>query len=219
VNVMSKQELVGKLSAAVKEGNVEEAGTLAKKSIESKYDPLEVMGGVTSALKEVGERFGGGEMFLTELMFCAEAAKAAMAPLTVEIKRQRKEVKYSGRVLIGTVAGDIHDIGKSLVAAMLTAAGFEVVDLGVDVPDEVFVERVRELKPDVLGLSALVSNTMFKFGDVVAALRKAGVRDRVKVIVGGAFVDQAWAETSGVDAFGSDTVDAVAKVKTLVKKK
>jgi len=219
VNWMSKQELVGKLSAAVKEGNVEEAGALAKRSIESKYDPLEVMGGVTSALREVGERFGGGEMFLTELMFCAEAAKAAMAPLTVEIKRLRKEVKYSGRVVIGTVAGDIHDIGKSLVAAMLTAAGFEVIDLGVDVPDEVFVSKVKELKPDVLGMSALVSNTMFKFGDVIEALKKAGLRGKVKVVVGGAFVDQDWAEKSGADAFGSDTVDAVAKVKALLKKK
>jgi corrinoid protein of di/trimethylamine methyltransferase len=216
---MSKQELIGKLSAAVKEGNVEEAGSLAEKSVKSGYDPLEILGSVTSALKEVGERFGGGEMFLTELMFCAEAAKMAMAPLTVEMKKQKKEVKYSGRVLIGTVAGDIHDIGKSLVAAMLTAAGFEVVDLGVDVPDEVFVKKVRELKPDVLGMSALVSNTMFKFGDVIGALRKAGLRDKVKVIVGGAFVDQPWAETSGADAFGSDTVDAVAKIKALMKKK
>jgi corrinoid protein of di/trimethylamine methyltransferase len=216
---MSKQELIGKLSAAVKEGNVEESGSLAEKSVKSGYDPLEVLAGVTSALREVGERFGKGEMFLTELMFCAESAKAAMAPLTVEMKKQRKEVKYLGRVLIGTVAGDIHDIGKSLVAAMLTAAGFEVVDLGVDVPDEVFVAKVRELKPDVLGMSALVSNTMFKFGDVIAALKKAGLRDKVKVVVGGAFVDQEWAETSGADAFGSDTVDAVAKVKALMKKK
>ena len=216
---MSKQELIGKLSAAVKEGNVEESGSLAEKSVKSGYDPLEVLAGVTSALREVGERFGKGEMFLTELMFCAESAKAAMAPLTVEMKKQRKEVKYLGRVLIGTVAGDIHDIGKSLVAAMLTAAGFEVVDLGVDVPDEVFVAKVRELKPDVLGMSALVSNTMFKFGDVISALKKAGLRDRVKVVVGGAFVDQEWAETSGADAFGSDMVDAVAKVKALMKKK
>ena len=216
---MSKQELIGKLSAAVKEGSVDEARALAMKSVESKYDPLEVLGGVTSALREVGERFGAGEMFLTELMFCAEAAKAAMNLLTVEIKRLKKEVKYSGRVLIGTVAGDIHDIGKSLVAAMLTAAGFEVIDLGVDVPDEVFLEKVRELKPDVLGMSALVSNTMFKFGDVIEALKRAGLRDKVKVVVGGAFVDEAWANKSGADAFGSDTVDAVAKVQALFKKK
>jgi len=213
---MSVKELIGKLSVAIKDGSVEEAGALAKKSVESKYDPLEVLGGATSALKEVGERFGKGEMFLTELMFCAESAKAATGILTEEIRRQRKEVRYAGRVLIGTVAGDIHDIGKSLVAAMLTAEGFEVVDLGVDVPDETFVEKARELRPDVIGMSALVSYTMFKFGDVIGALRKAGLRDKVKVVVGGAFVDQEWAEKSGADAFGSDAVDAVAKVKALL---
>jgi trimethylamine corrinoid protein len=216
---MSVKELIGRISAAVKDGNVEDAKSIAEQAVGARQDPLEVLGGVTGALREVGERFGRGEMFLTELMFCAEAAKGAMAVLTKEIKRQRKEVRYAGRVLIGTVAGDIHDIGKSLVAAMLTAEGFEVFDLGVDVPDEVFVEKVRELKPDVLGMSALVSYTMFKFGDVVGALRKAGLRDGVKVAVGGAFVDEEWAEKSGADAFGSDAVDAVAKVKALMKKK
>ena len=213
---MDKEELMGKLSTAVKEGIIEEAGGLAEKGLEEGHDPLEVLDGVTGALKEIGERFGKGEMFLTELMFCAEAAKAAMAVLTEEIKRQKKEIPYLGRVLIGTVAGDIHDIGKSLVAAMLTAEGFEVIDLGVDVPDETFVEKVRELKPGVLGMSALVSYTMFKFGDVVKALEEAGLRGKVKVVVGGAFVDQEWAEQSGADAFGSDAVDAVAKIKALL---
>ncbi len=215
---MSKKELIEKLAEAVKEGNIEEAGSLAEESVKSKYDPLEVLEGVTSALKEVGKSFGRGEMFLTELMFCSEAAKAAMAPLAEEIKAQKKEITYAGRVLMGTVAGDIHDIGKSLVTAMLTAAGFEVFDLGVDVSDDTFIEKVKELKPDVLGMSALVSNTMFKFGDVVEALKKAGLRGKVKVIVGGAFVDQDWAETCGADAFGADTVDAVAKVEALLKK-
>ena len=101
---------------------------------------------------------------------------------------------------------------------MLTAEGFEVIDLGVDVPDETFIEKVRELRPDVLGLSALVSYTMFKFGDVVEALRKAGLRDKLKVVVGGAFVDQDWAEKCGADAFGSDAIDAIAKVKALLRK-
>jgi len=214
---MSMEETLGRLSAAVKDGNVDEARSLAEKGVKAGYDPLRLLDGVTSALKEIGDRFGKGEMFLTELMFCAEAAKAAMAVLTEEIERLKKEVRYKGRVLIGTVAGDIHDIGKSLVAAMLTAEGFEVVDLGVDVPDDTFVEKVRELKPDVLGMSALVSYTMFKFGDVVEALKKAGLRNKVKVAVGGAFVDQEWADKSGADAFGSDAVDAIAKVKALIK--
>jgi methanogenic corrinoid protein MtbC1 len=175
---MSKKELIDSLAKAVEEGNIEEATSLPEESIKAGYDPLEVLNGVTSALKEVGGRFGRGEMFLTELMFSAEAAKAAMGILSTEIEKQGASVPSLGRVLMGTVAGDIHDIGKSLVTALLTADGFEVIDLGVDVPDEVFVEKVRELEPDVVGMSALVSNTMFKFGDVVDALKAAGLRDR-----------------------------------------
>jgi corrinoid protein of di/trimethylamine methyltransferase len=217
VKEMSKEELIGKLSTAVKEGSIEECGPLAETGVEAGYDPLEVIEGVSGALKEVGDRFGRGEMFLTELMFCAEAAKAAMAILMEEIKRQNKDVRYLGRVLIGSVAGDIHDIGKSLAAALLTAEGFEVIDIGVDVPDETFIEKVEELKPDILGMSALTNITMFKFGDVIKALEEAGMRDKVKVIVGGAFVDQDWADQSGADAYGADAVDGVAKVKALLK--
>jgi methylmalonyl-CoA mutase cobalamin-binding domain/chain len=175
------------------------------------------MGGVTGALKDVGERFGLGALFLTELMFCGEAGKAAMSILTEEIKRQKKEIIYKGRVVIGTVAGDLHDIGKSLVVAMLTANGFEVFDLGIDVPDETFVEKVRELKPDILGLSALITPTMFKFKDVVDALKEAGLRDGVKVIIGGASVNPRWAEESGADAFGTDTIDAIERINGLLE--
>lgn len=213
---MEKEELIRKLFTAVEEGSAEESSSLAERSVEAGYDPLDVLEGVTGALKEVGERFGQGEVFLTDLMFCGEAGKAAMNILTKEIKRQKKEVPYKGRVLIGTVAGDIHDIGKSLVVAMLSAEGFEVVDLGIDVPDETFVEKVREFKPDVLGLSALITPTMFKFKDVVEALEDAGLRSGVKVIIGGASVNMEWARSSGADAFGSDTVDAITKVKELL---
>ena len=213
---MSKIELIGMLSTAVKEGNIEEAETIAERSVEAGYDPIDVLGGVTGALKEIGDRFGKGEMFLTELMFCAEAAKSAMAKLEVEIKRQKKKISHLGRVLIGTVAGDIHDIGKSIVVSMLTAEGFEVIDLGIDVPDETFIEKVRELKPDVLGMSALVSSTMFKFSDVIKCLEEAGLRNKVKVMIGGAFVDQEWLESSGADGFGTDAIDAVKKVKEIL---
>lgn len=213
---MEKEELIRKLFTAVEEGSAEESSSLVERSVEAGYDPLDVLEGVTGALKEVGERFGQGEVFLTDLMFCGEAGKAAMKILTKEIKRQKKVVPYKGRVLIGTVAGDIHDIGKSLVVAMLSAEGFEVVDLGIDVPDETFVEKVRELKPDVLGLSALITPTMFKFKDVVEALEDTGLRGGVKVIIGGASVNTEWTLSSGADAFGSDAVDAIAKVKELL---
>lgn len=213
---MEKEELIEKLYTAVKEGLIDESGPLAEKSVELGYDPLEVLQGITGALKEVGRDFNDGSIFLTELMFCGETAKAAMTILAEEIKRQNKEVPYLGRVVIGTVAGDIHDIGKSLVVAMLVAEGFEVIDLGIDVPDEVFVEKVRELEPDVLGLSALVSTTMLKFRDIVVDLEDAGLRHKVKVIIGGALVNMEVTETSGADIFGADAIDAVVKVKMLL---
>ena len=214
---MKKEEIIQELHEVVLEGRLDESAPLAEKSIELGYDPLDTLQGITSALRIVGEQFNEGSIFLTELMYCGETAKDAMSVLTEEIKRQQKEVPYSGRVVIGSVEGDIHDIGKSLVIAMLSAESFEVFDLGIDVPDEVFVEKVRELKPDVLGMSALVTTTMMKFRDVIVALEEAGLRNKVKVIIGGALVDMNYAETSGADTFGSDAIDAVEKVKVLME--
>ena len=214
---MKKEEIIQKLHDVVLEGRLDESAPLAEKSIELGYDPLDTLQGITSALRIVGKQLNEGSIFLTELMYCGETAKDAMNVLTEEIKRQQKEVPYSGRVVIGSVEGDIHDIGKSLVIAMLSAESFEVFDLGIDVPDEVFLEKVRELKPDVLGLSALVTTTMMKFRDVIVALEEAGLRNKVKVIIGGALVDMNYAETSGADTFGSDAIDAVEKVKALLE--
>ena len=214
---MKKEEIIQELHDVVLEGRLDESAPLAEKSIELGYDPLDTLEGITSALRIVGEQFNEGSIFLTELMYCGETAKDAMSVLTEEIKRQQKEVPYSGRVVIGSVEGDIHDIGKSLVIAMLSAESFEVFDLGIDVPDDVFVEKVRELKPDVLGMSALVTTTMMKFRDVIVALEEAGLRNKVKIIIGGALVDMNYAETSGADTFGSDAIDAVEKVKALLE--
>ena len=214
---MKKEEIIQELHDVVLEGRLDESAALAEKSIELGYDPLDTLQGITSALRIVGEQFNEGSIFLTELMYCGETAKDAMSVLTREIKRQKKEVPYNGRVVIGSVEGDVHDIGKSLVIAMLSAESFEVFDLGIDVPDDVFVEKVKELKPDVLGMSALVTTTMLKFRDVVVALEKAGLRNKVKVIIGGALVDMNYAETSGADTFGSDAIDAVEKVKALLE--
>jgi len=214
---MNKEELILELHDIVVEGRLEDSAPLAEKSVKLGYDPLETLQGVTGALRIVGEQFNEGSIFLTELMYCGETAKNAMLILTEEIRRQKKEVPYLGRVLIGSVEGDIHDIGKSLVIAMLSAEGFEVFDLGIDVPDEVFVEKVKELKPDVLGLSALVTTTMLKFKDIVVALEEAGLRNKVRVIIGGALVDMNYAEISGADTFGSDAIDAVEKVKALLE--
>ena len=208
---------VKRLAEAVVEGDAEKSEEIAKKAVELRMDPLQVLdGGVIKPLREIGDKFGRGEVFLTDLVMSAEAAKAAMEVLVAEIKRRGREVGYLGRVVLGTVAGDIHDIGKNIVGALLSVEGFEVIDLGADVPTEKFVEKVRELKPNILGLSALLTVTMPVQREVIEALKKAGLRDTVKVMVGGAPVTAEWAEEIGADAYGADAIDAVKKAKKLI---
>jgi len=211
------EEEVKRLAEAVVEGDAEKSEETAKKTVELGMDPLQVLDeGVIKPLREIGDRFGRGEIFLTDLVMSAEAAKVAMEVLVAEIKRRGREVGYLGRVVLGTVAGDIHDIGKNIVGALLSVEGFEVIDLGADVPTEKFVEKVRELKPNILGLSALLTVTMPVQREVIEALKKAGLRDTVKVMVGGAPVTAEWAEEIGADAYGADAIDAVKKAKKLI---
>ena len=184
--------------------------SLAEKAVKMGVDPVEALEeGLTKALREVGDRFGRGDAFITELIAAAQAMEAGAGVLNEEIARRGASRKAVGRFLIGTVEGDIHSIGKNIVATMLSAAGFEVVDIGVDVKTEDFIEKVRELKPDILGLSALMTTTMVKQRDVIEALRDAGLRDGVKVIVGGAPVTEDWVEEIGADACGLDAGSAV----------
>ena len=184
--------------------------SLAEKAVEMGVDPVEALEeGLAKALREVGDRFGRGDAFITELIAAAQAMEAGAGVLNEEIARRGASRKAVGRFLIGTVEGDIHSIGKNIVATMLSAAGFEVVDIGVDVKTEDFIEKVRELKPDILGLSALMTTTMVKQRDVIEALRDAGLRDGVKVIVGGAPVTEDWVGEIGADACGLDAGSAV----------
>lgn len=215
---MSEDAIKKKMVEAIKEGRMEEGEEIVKSVIDAGIDPLEALDVVTDTLRQVGDAFGRGELFLVHMMMAAETAKNIISVLTPEIKRQKKEVKYIGRILIGTVAGDIHDIGKSLVATFLRMENFEVIDLGIDVPTETFVEKVGEVEPDILGLSALVTSTMPVQGEVIESLRKAGLRDKVKVIVGGSSVTGSWAEEIGADDFGADAIDAVAKIKAMIGK-
>ena len=211
--------MMEKLAEAIREGQVEEGEDLAKSMIIAGIDPLEALNAVTDTLRLIGKAFENGELFLVHMMMASETSKKIIAILSPEIKRQKKEISYLGCVLIGTVAGDIHDIGKSLVATFLGIEGFEVIDLGIDVPNETFVEKVRELKPDVLGLSALTTGTMRVQGEVIEALIEAKLRDNVKVIIGGSPVTEAWAEEIGADAFEADAIGAVTKIKEIVGKK
>ena len=175
--------------------------------------------GLAKGIREVEEKFERGEYFLLDLMLSAEAMKAGLKVLKPEIEKQSKKTRGTGKFLIGTVEGDLHDIGKTIVKTMLTAEGFEVIDLGVDVPDQKFVEKVKKHKPDILGLSALMTTTRIKQRDIINALKKANLRDQVKVMIGGAAVTPEWCEKIGADAFGEDAIDAVNKAKTLISNK
>jgi corrinoid protein of di/trimethylamine methyltransferase len=214
---MEKDKLFLEMKDAVLEGEIELAGELAKKAVAMDIHPLEAIeNGFTPGINEVGENFENGDMFLPELVAAAEAMKAALAVLEPVLVEKQSKRTILGRVVIGTMLHDIHDIGKDMVASMLTAAGFEVFNLGVNVPSETFVEKVKELKPHILGLSALLTTTMPEQELVIKSLEAQGLRQGVKVVVGGAPVNQGWADSIGADGFAENAIEAVKLAKALV---
>ena len=205
------------MAQSVIDGEVEDAERLARQAIEQGVDPLDAINqGFVVGVNHVGEGYAAGEMFLPDLVLAGEAMKAAVAVLEPEMKRRGTKRQMLGTVVMGTVEGDIHDIGKTLVATMLSATGFHVYDLGVDVPVEAFLEKAREVDADVVGLSALLTTTMVKQKTVIEALEEAGLRRQVKVMVGGAPVTRSWAEEIGADGYSEDAIGAVAVAKELV---
>jgi corrinoid protein of di/trimethylamine methyltransferase len=214
----AQSNILEELSTSVIEGNSEAARRAATEALNAQLDPVEAIEkGLANGLREVGRRFEAGEMFLMQLILSGEAMKTGVEILKPEMLRQKKQLAAAGKFLIGTVEGDIHDIGKSIVAAMLTAEGFDVVDMGVDIPDKVFVEKTKELQPNILGLSALMTTTRTKQIDVIEALKRAGTRNAVKVMVGGATVTPEWAQQIGADGYGEDAIDATKKARELLK--
>ncbi|MDH5438091.1 MAG: corrinoid protein [Candidatus Bathyarchaeota archaeon] len=212
------EDVLKKLKEAVMNYDVEGAVEASKEVIKTGSDPLKAIEqGLGEGLKIVGEKFGAGELFLPMLMIAAQAMKESLAVLEPALAKGVSR-KVTGKVVIGTVEGDIHDIGKSIVAAMLTANGFEVHDIGCDVPTSKFIEKVKEVNPDIIGMSALLTTTMPKMTEVIDALKKEGLRGKVKVIVGGAPVSAAWAEQIGADTYGEDAMAAVDVAKKLVGK-
>ena len=182
-------------------------------------DPLEVLEkGLGKGIRQIGDDFGSGKVFLPELIGAADVMKAGVAVLDERIKASGKDRESQGRIVIGTVKGDIHDIGKSVVASMLQANGYDVTDLGIDVDDAAFIAAVKEQDADVVGMSSLLTLNIDYMGVVVQKLKEAGIRAKVKVIVGGAPVTQEFADEIGADAFGWDASDAVRKVGALLGK-
>ena len=215
---MKNKSILEKLSEAVRDYDNDRAKLLAEEAVEKGIDPVEALEeGLAKALREVGDKFGRGEAFITELIAAAQAMEAGAEVLNKEIARRGASRKSVGKFLIGTVEGDIHSIGKNIVTTMLRATGFEVFDLGADVSTNVFVEKVRELKPDILGLSALMTTTMTVQREVIAALCEAQLRKDVKVMLGGAPVTEEWVNEIGADSFGLDADSAVSEALRLME--
>jgi corrinoid protein of di/trimethylamine methyltransferase len=210
-------ELFESMKQSIIDGDEEQAATLAQQALAQGIDPLDAINdGYVPGITYVGEQFGMGEMFLPDLMLAAEAMKAAVAVLEPEMQRRGTQRQMLGKVVLGTVKGDIHEIGKNLVATMLSASGFEVYDLGVDVPFAKFAEKAREVNADIVGVSALLTTTMVGQKTVIEALDDMGLRPRVKVMVGGAPVTKSWAEEIGADGFSEDAMGAVTLAKKLM---
>lgn len=214
---MERADLFEAMSRSVIEGEAEVAADLARQAVEAGIDPLEAIdAGFVPGIDHVGHEFSLENMFLPELVLAGEAMKAAIAVLEPEMQRIGVEREIHGTVVLAAAPGDIHDIGKSLVGTMLAASGFHVIDMGVDVPIDAVVEKVREVGADIVGVSALLTTTMLGQRDVIEALRAAGLREQVKVMVGGAPVTPEWASEIGADGFGEDAARAVSLARELV---
>jgi len=189
---------------------------LVKKALKQGFKPVEILNALTEGIRIVGDLYEKGEYFVSDLLMSAEIFKEAMTHLEPLILKETAGETIA-RVVIGTVEGDIHDIGKNLVITMLKVNGFDVIDLGVDVPSQKFVEAVKQYKPDIVGMSALLTTTMWKMKEVIDALKREGLRDKVKIIIGGAVTSEKFAKEIGADAYAKDAVDAVKVCKKLVE--
>lgn len=202
------------------DGAPETASELARQALGNGVAPLDAINhGYVPGMHDVGEQFARGQMFLPDMMASAEAMRAAMDVLEPELKKLGEERPMAGVVVLGTTKGDIHEIGKILVGTLLTAHGFQVHDLGVDVAGERFAAKASELEADIVGVSALLTTTMRNQKGVIEALEKAGLRSRVKVMVGGAPVSRRWAEEIGADGYAKDAMSAVALARELMGQK
>jgi corrinoid protein of di/trimethylamine methyltransferase len=214
------QDIITQLITAIVEGETEQAVELTRQALAAGLEPMEIIDqGLIPGMDIVGEKFSSGEFFLPNLIISANGMQEAMKLLEPELSARQQERKSAGKVVIGTVHGDIHEIGKSLVATMLSANGFQVYDLGVDVSVETFLAKIRETDANLLGLSALLTTTMVVQREIITALKQAGLRERVKVMVGGAPVTRSWAEEVGADGYAEDAIGAVVVAKQLASVK
>ena len=210
-------ELFQAMAQSIIDGDSDAATALAQQSIGQRIDPLEAINqGFVVGVNHVGDAFSRGEAFLPELVMAGEAMKSAVSTLEPEMARRGTQRDVHGIVVLGTIAGDIHDIGKTLVGTMLSASGFKVHDLGVDVPITVLIEKALEVKADIIGVSALLTTTMVRQRDVIEALEDMNLRDEIQVMVGGAPVTREWVDEIGADGYSEDAIGAVVVAKQLL---
>jgi len=206
--------LLEELYTAILEGQRDVAKEMVELSMQEGLDPADVLDAMVKAMGEVGRLFEEGEYFVPEMLIAARAMKTGM-----EILKPRlvdADIQPVGKIIAGTVKGDLHDIGKNLVCMMLEGAGFQVVDLGTDVSPEAFVAAVNEHQPDFMAMSALLTTTMPSMQSTIEALKTAGLRDHVKVLIGGAPINNAYAEKIGADGYAQDASRAVKLAKSLI---
>ncbi len=211
------EELFAQMRQAVIDGDSAASAALAEQALADNVPPLDAIEkGFVPGLTLVGEQFGAGDLFLPDMMLAARAMQKAIAILEPEMKRQSTQRHVVGRVVLGTVKGDIHEIGKNLVGMMLATSGFEVHDLGVDVAPERFVSAAHEHNADIVGVSALLTTTMAGQRTVVEQIEAAGLRPKCRVVVGGAPASSTWASEIGADGYSEDAIGAVALIRGLV---
>lgn len=212
-------EIFDQLTNSLIEGDPEATCEFTIKALAEGLEPMAIIReGLMPGMNVVGDKFASGEYFLPDLIIAADGMQKAMELLEPELLARNQTIESAGTVVLGTVKGDIHEIGKSLVGTMLSANGFKVHDLGVDVPTETFIDKMQENRADIIGLSALLTTTMTMQKEVIQALTEAGIRDQVKVMVGGAPVTRSWADEIGADGYAEDAMGAVQVARQLMGK-
>jgi len=209
-------EIIEGLKKAIKEYDNEKAENLAKRAVEEKLDPLRVLDAMTVAIREVGDAFGRGDLWLPDLVGAADAMQAAMPIIEEEIKRTGAKRESLGTVVAGTVFGDIHSIGKTMVCTLLTAEGFKVHDLGVNIKAEEFLQAIRNYNADILAMSALMTMTAPEQKKVIEQLKKEGLRDKIKIMVGGGAITEEFAKEIGADGYDPTAPGAVKLARKLI---
>jgi len=208
-------ELLGKMAESLIAGKIDEVVNLTKEALDGGAAPADILDqGLLGGMDVVGQRFKAEEMFIPEVLRCAKCMHGAMDILRPLLAETGAEP--IGTLIIGTVKGDLHDIGKNLVGMMFEGAGFEVVDIGIDKEPQVFVDAIKEHNAKLIGMSALLTTTMPKMGETINAIKEAGIRDQVKILVGGAPITAAFAEEIGADGYASNAASAVDKGKELM---